>query len=115
MENDKYVFGKDKFVLSDYNYDFNINSLFLAKDNEIYAEVMKKIEYFYQIDKYNSNCINDLIYYSSNKYGNNEDNFLLNLVEHEIEKINYIYNNFDTYKNNLIKIEKQIYELGKKL
>ena len=114
LENDRYVFGKDKFVLSDYNYDFNINSLFLAKDNEIYAEVMKKIEYFYQIDKYNSNCINDLIYYSSNKYGNNQDNFLLNLVEHEIEKINYIYNNFDTYKNNLIKIEKQIYEFGKR-
>ena len=112
-ENDIYVFGKDKFVLPNYNYNFDINSLFLAKDNEIYAEVMKKIEYFYQIDKYNSNCINDLIYYSSNKYGNNESNFLLNLVEHETEKINYIYNNFNAYKNNLIKIEEQIYKFGK--
>ena len=112
-EDDKYVFGKDKFILS-HNYNFDINSLFSEKDNEIYAEVMKKIEYFYQIDKYNSNCINDLIYYSSNKYGNRESNFILNLVEHETEKINYIYNNFDTYKNNLISIEKQIYNFGKK-
>lgn len=40
-ENDIYVFGKDKFVLPNYNYNFDINSLFLAKDNEIYAEVMK--------------------------------------------------------------------------
>ena len=111
-ENDKYVFGKDKFVLSNY-YNFDINSLFLEKDNQIYSEVMKKIEYFYQIDKYNSNSINDLIYYSSNKYGNKESNFILNLVEHETEKINFIYNNFDKYKNNLIKIEEQIYMFGK--
>ena len=114
-ENDIYVFGKDKFVLSNYNNNIDINSLFLAKDNEIYAEVMKKIEYFYQIDKYNSNCINDLIYYSSNRYGNNESNFLLNLVEHETEKINYIYNNFDNYKSNLINIEGQIYNFGKEI
>ena len=112
-EGDKYVFGKDKFILS-HNYNFDINSLFSSKDNEIYDEVMKKIEYFYQIDKYNLNSINDLIYYSPNKYGNKESNFILNLVEHETEKINYIYNNFDTYKNNLINIEEQIYEFGRK-
>ena len=113
-EINKYIFGKDKFVLSlEKICDFKIDNLFTERDNLIYKEVMKKLEHFYSIKQFNSNDINDLIYYSTNKYGNKESNFVINLVEHINEKIKYIYDNFNNYKNNLKNIEKYIFNLAK--
>ena len=110
----KYIFGKDKFILSfDSNCDFDIEILFSKNDNNIYREVMEKIQHFYSINQFNSNDINDLIYYSSSKIANKESNFILNVVEHVCEKKFYIFYNFEKYKNNLKILEKQIFELGK--
>ena len=111
----EYIFGKNNFILS-FNkiYKFNIDTLFTKEDNEIYKEVMDKICYFYSIDKYNSNDINDLIYSSTNKIGNKESNFIMNIVEFVCKKRDFINNNFIQYQNNLKKLETQIFDLGKK-
>ena len=111
----KYIFGKEKIILSfDKVCNFDIDILFSELDNKIYTEVMEKIEHFYSINQYNSNDINDLINYSTNKVANKEFNIILNIVEHICEKKKYIYNNFAQYKKNLINLEKQIFELGQK-
>ena len=113
----KYIFGKEKFILSfdkNYNFDINIDILFSELDNKIYEEVKTKFQHFYSINQFNSNDINDLIYFSSNKISNKEYNIILNMVEHVCEKRKYIYNNFEKYKNNLINLEKQILNLGQK-
>jgi len=110
----KYKFGKDDFILSlDTNINFDINILFSEKDNKIYQEVFIKIGHFYSIDKFNSNDINDLIYYSTNKIGNTVSNFILNIVEHICQKMDFINNNYSKYIQNLKKIEKIIFNLGK--
>ena len=110
-----YIFGKEKYVLSfDQNCDFDISKLFSELDNKIYNETMEKIEYFYSIKQNNSNDIYDLIYYSTNKIGNKESNIILNIVEHIYEKMIYIYDNFEGYKQNLINLEKIIFDIGKK-
>ena len=115
-EINKYVFGKDNFVLSiDKNCNFDIDILFSEEDNKIYKETLKIIEYFYNIEKYNSNDINDLIYYSSNKIANKESNFILNIVEHICEKREYIYKDINHYKNVLKKIERKIFDLGRNI
>ena len=111
----KYVFGKEKLVLSsDKICNFDIDILFSELDTKIYTEVMEKIEHFYSINQFNSNDINDLINCSTSKIGNNESNIILNVVEHVCEKMKYIYNNFKQYKENLINLEKQIFKLGQK-
>ena len=56
---------------------------------------MKKIEYFYHIDKfYFSIDIYNLINYSNNKFQSPEYNFIFNLVQLETIKLDYMYNNF---------------------
>ena len=111
----KYIFGKNKFILSfDNIYKYNIDILFTKEDNAIYRNVMDKICHFYSINQYNSNDINDLIYNSSNKIGNKESNFILNIVELIFKKSIFINNNFVQYQNNLKKLESQIFDLGKK-
>ena len=110
----KYIFGKNKFVLSfENNSNFDINVLFSKIDNEIYDEVMEKLGHFFSINEYDYNDINDLIYYSTNNLINKDSNFILNLVEHVCEKKKYIYNNFTKYKNNLISLEYEIFNYGK--
>ena len=110
----KYIFGKDKFVLSlENNYDFDIDILFSKKDNDIYKETLKLIEYFYSIKKYDSNDINDLINYSTNKIGNVESNFILKIVEHVDDKFKYIYKDINKYRKKLIELENKIYSIGK--
>ena len=95
----------------DEDSDLDINSLFSEKDNKIYDEVMDKIEHFFSINKFNSDDMNDLIYYSTSKIANKEYNFILNIVELVIEKNNNI-NNIEVYKRALQKLEKNIYKLG---
>jgi hypothetical protein len=110
-ENNKYVFGNKKFVLSlDNNFDIDI--LFSEEDNQIYKETLKIIEYFYNIQKYDSNDIDDLIKYSRNKMGKKEFNFIFNIVEHVYEKREYIHKNINNYRNSLIQLEKKIYSKG---
>ena len=112
----KYVFGKNRFVLSfEKNCDFNIDILFSKIDNEIYKEVMEKIGHFYNINQFEYNDINDLIYYSTNNSINKEDNFIFNLVEHVCNKKRYIYNNFNDYINNLKSLEYEIFYYGKNI
>ena len=116
---DKYVFGDNKFILSlDKSCDFDIKSLFtenenIGKDNQIYENVMKKLDFFYNIDKYSSIDIYNLINYSTNKQDNPDNNFILNLVELEEMKIEYIYNDINKYKKSLISLEKDIFRMGK--
>ena len=111
----KYVFGKDRFILSfDKNSNFDVNDLFEEKDNNIFKEVFDKIQHFYSISEFNPIDINDLINYSTNKFGNNESNFILFVAEHVCEKNEFIHKNFQKYKSNLKKIEEQIFYLGKK-
>ena len=107
----KYIFGKDKFILSfDNNYiNYNIDNLFIKEDNEIFSEVFDKISYFYSIEPSNIKDIYNLIHFSSEK----NDNFILSIVEHIYQKRKYIFNNFFEYQNNLKKLEKQIFDLGK--
>ena len=114
---DNYIFGKTKFILSlDESSDFDIQLLFKDKedkDNLIYEGVFQKVEYFYHIDKYFSPDIYNLINYSSNKYENPNINFILNLVDLEQKKIEYIYGDFKKYKGNLFSLEKDIFRIGK--
>ena len=122
--------GKKIIFCFDKENQFNIYSLFSKTDNKIYDEAMKKIEHFFSINRYDSNDINDLIYYSTNKIGNYEYNFILNIVEFINEKNNYVYNrnnndnnqenenndnknNLKEYKIVLKNLEQTIYELGK--
>ena len=111
----KYIFGKDKFILSFDNIiiDYNIDNLFTKEDNEIFYEVMNKITYFYSIDLNDIKDIYKLIKYSMEEINGIEDNFILNLVKHIYQKKKYIFNNFTEYKKNLIKLENQIFILGK--
>ena len=111
----KYIFGKDKFILSLENniIDYNIDNLFTKEDNEIFFEVMNKISYFYSIDQNNIKDIYNLMKYSNEEIDNQENNFILNIVEHIYQKRIFILNNFTVYKNNLINLEKQIFTLGK--
>ena len=74
---------------------------------------MKKLEFFYNIDKYSSIDIYNLINYSTNKQDNPDNNFILNLVELEQMKIEYIYNDINKYKKSLISLEKDIFRMGK--
>ena len=112
----KYIFGKNKFILSfDKNSSFEIKALFSKIDNEIYEEVMEKINHFFYINEYDYNDVNDLIYYSTNNLINKDSNFILNLVEHVCEKNRYIYNNFNKYKDNLINLEYEIFNYGKNI
>ena len=76
----KYIFGKDKFILSFDNIiiDYNIDNLFTKEDNEIFYEVMNKITYFYSIDLNDIKDIYKLIKYSMEEINGIEDNFILN-------------------------------------
>ena len=97
----KYIFGKDKFILSFDNIiiDYNIDNLFTKEDNEIFYEVMNKITYFYSIDLNDIKDIYKLIKYSMEEINGIEDNFILNLVEHIYQK-----NIFSTILQNIKKI-----------
>ena len=114
---DSYVFGKNNTFLSLDEYcDFDIKILFKEKndkDNQIYENVMKKIEYFYTIDKHSPSDIYNLINYSSNKLDSQENNFVLNLVDLEQKKIENIYNDLNKYKERLMSLEKDIFRMGK--
>lgn len=59
-------------------------------DNKIYFNTMKKIEYFDSIDRTNPNDINNLIYHFTRKIDNFETNLILQLVEHNAKKDNFI-------------------------
>ena len=112
-ENNKYIFGKEKFLLSsDKTSDFDIELLFSEDDNKIYKDTINIIENFYNIEKYNSNDINDLIYFSTNK-NINDSNFIFNIVEHICEKREYIYKDINHFKKILIKLETKIFNLGR--
>jgi len=109
----KYVFGKQNFVLSlDKRSNFDIDILFSEDDNKIYKKTLNIIEYFYNIENFNYNDIINLIYYSTIKIGNKETNFIINIVRHVCEKRKYIYKHFNNYKNCLINLEKKIFSLG---
>ena len=109
----KYVFGKQNFVLSlNKNCNFDIDILFSEDDNKIYKKTLNTIEYFYNIENFNYNDISNLIYYSTIKIGNKESNFIINIVKHICEKRKYIYKHFNNYKNCLINLEKKIFKLG---
>lgn len=111
-DKDKYIFNNVELSLNK-NCDYDIKKLVLDKDEKIYDNVMKKIEYFYHIDKYYYSIdIYNLINYSNYKHENPEYNFIFNLVELETLKIDYIYNNFPQYKKNLLSLEKDIFDLG---
>ena len=113
MGNDNYIFNGVELSLNK-ECDYDIKKLFQEKDEIIYNNVMKKIEYFYHIDKfYFSIDIYNLINYSNNKFQSPEYNFIFNLVQLETIKLDYIYNNFAQYKNNLLSLENDIYNIGK--
>ena len=107
---DNYIFGKDKYKLLEKNSNCDIELLFIDKDELIYENVMNKMEYFYDIDRHYSGY--KMIVYSNNKNENPEFNFLLDLVELETNKIEYIGNNFIQYKRNLLSLEKDIFIIG---
>ena len=122
---DNYIFGKENFVLSLDKYcdldldkysDLDLKILFEEKnnkDNQIYENVMKKIEHFYNIDRHSSLDIYNLINYSSNKLDSSENNFILNLVDLEQKKIENIYNDINKYKERLMSLEEDIFNMGK--
>ena len=122
---DNYIFGKENFVLSLDKYcdldldkysDLDLKILFEEKnnkDNQIYENVMKKIEHFYNIDRHSSLDIYNLINYSSNKLDSSENNFILNLVDLEQKKIENIYNDINKYKERLMSLEEDIFKMGK--
>ena len=114
-QNNEYIFGKEKFILSLENTlrDYSIENLFSEEDNKIFDEVMNKISHFYSINLNNINDIYNLIKYSTEDINGKEYNFILNIVELEYQKRKLIFNNFSQYKTNLIKLEKQIFNLSK--
>ena len=108
---DNYIFGKDKFLLTfkkDYNCEVEL--LFIDKDEQLYENIMNKIEHFYDIDRHDAGY--KMMKYSNNKGSDTNFNFILDLVELEINKIEYIYNNFKQYQLNLIALEKDIFRIG---
>ena len=104
-----FLFGKDKIPLTmNKNITFELDLLFEEEDNEIFNDVMSKIKHFYHFDE---NNINELLDYSTMKVGGNKKyNFIIDLVNLHLNKNIYISQNFDEYKNNLIKIENEIYK-----
>ena len=111
----RYIFGKEKFILAfERNIiNYNIDNLFTKEDNDIFYDVMNKISYFYSINQNKINDIYNLLKYSKEEIDYKENNFILNIVGYIYLKRVFIYNNFSEYKNSLIKLEKQIFNLGK--
>ena len=105
----------------DYNHAFNdkdviiINYLFDKRDNEIYDKILNLkngiIPHFYNIREKN---IKDLIDYSSFYLKSKKDDFLDNIISLIYIKSNFIRKNFNKYKSNLINLEKEIFNIGKK-
>ena len=112
----EYIFGKEKFILSfEKNIsNHNIDDLFTKEDNILFNEVLNKISHFYSINLNDTKNIYNLIKYSSEDIYGKENDFILNIVEHLYQKRICIFNNFSQYKKNLINLEKQIFDLGKK-
>ena len=83
----------------------NLEILFFEEDNKGYDEFFKRINIFYKM----SNHINLISGYSKD-LKNYE--FPFNIIELINFKNEFILNNFQKYKLNLINIEKSIYSLG---
>ena len=121
---------KDLFIKNIINYIFNykegkyklnksvaidIETLFDKNENEIYRKIMDKnigiIPHFYKLDESN---IRYLIEYSSFLNKKLKNNFLDNICSLINIKKYFINDIFNLYKENLIKIEKEIFIKGKK-
>ena len=83
------------------------NILFTEEENNAYNELIKRINIFYKIN----NKI-DIITGYTKELKNYE--FTFNIIELINFKNDFILNNFQTFQNNLINIEKYIYTLGRK-
>ena len=93
----------------------NISFLFFPNDNKNYEALLNSkygiIPHLYNIRK---NNINQLIDSSSFYIKPVKEEFLHNLISLIYLKSNFIENNFNEYKSNLINLEKEIYDLAKK-
>ena len=110
--NNVLVYNDNKLII---NENSNISILFTEKININYEKILDLncgiIPHFYNIG-YNN--INNIIDYSSYYIKKERENFLYNLIHLVNLKYNFIEKNFNTYKNNLINLEKEIFTLAKK-
>ena len=106
-----YIQGKYKLNKS---IDKDIETLFDKSENEIYYQIMDKnngiLPHFYKLDE---SSIKYLIKYSSFLSKKLKNNFLDNICSLVNIKKYFISDIFNLYKENLIKIEKEIFIRGK--
>ena len=99
----KFCLGDDE-IGSDNDNEFDLD-LFTPEENNVYKELHNNISKFYNLRK---NI--DLVSGYAKELKNFE--FPFAIVELIQLKNNLIKNNFETYKNNLINIEKKIFQIG---
>ena len=113
-KNKNIIYG-DKNLEMNYFIYADIDILFDQNENEIYKQIMDTddgvISHFYRINKLN---IGNLIDFSSFYIKKKRNHFMDHIFSLLNIKNSFIYQNIDKYKKNLIKLEGEIFELGKK-
>ena len=113
-KNKNIIYGDKNFEMNYFVYA-DIDILFDQNENEIYKKIMDiddgVISHFYRINRLN---IGNLIDLSSFYIKNKRNHFMDHIFSLLNIKNSFIYKNIDIYKKNLIKLEGEIFELGKK-
>ena len=114
-DKDKNIIYGDQSLEMNYFTYADIDILFDQNENEIYKKIMDEddgvISYFYRINRLN---VGNLIDFSSFYIKNNRNHFIDHIFSLLNIKNSFIYQNIDKYKKNLIKLESEIFELGRK-
>ena len=113
-KNKNILYGEKNFEMNFFTYA-DIDTLFDQNENEIYNKIMDRddgvICNFYSLNRFN---LSNLIDFSSFYIKKNRNHFIDHIFSILNIKNSFIYQNIDKYKTNLIKLESEIFELGKK-
>ncbi len=101
--NKKKIYFKDIYP-DEYNKNLIINNLFTEEEINYFKQTLSSIRKFYNIDNYKGAILADLKIPYLNKL------FSIHILDLELIKEKYIKSNFKKYKQNLIKLETEIYD-----